>query len=113
MSSKTAGVFRIRFINQDKIYELHAREASQSSMHGFIEIGDFIFAEQSQLLVDPAEEKLKSEFGQVRHSYIPVHSVIRIDEVAEEGKNKIIDSDGKTVTSLPVSHFPGRQGKDS
>jgi len=105
MSKKNKSIFRIMFHNQDKIYELYAHEVGQASMMGFIEIGDLIFGERSKLLVDPAEEKLKSEFGNVKHTYIPHHSVIRIDEVEKEGKNKIHDSDGSSISILPGSQF--------
>ncbi len=104
-SKKTKSIFRVIFHNQGKIYELYAREVSQATMIGFIEIGDLIFGERSKLLVDPAEEKLKSEFGDVKHTYIPHHSVIRIDEVEKEGKNKIHESDGSTVSVLPGTSF--------
>ncbi len=74
-------------------------------MLGFIEIGDIIFGERSKLLVDPAEEKLKSEFGGVKNTYIPHHAIIRIDEVEKEGKNMIYDSEGATVSTFPGSQF--------
>ncbi len=102
---KNKSIFRVLFHNQNKIYELYAHEVSQASMIGFIEIGEIIFGERSKLLVDPAEEKLKSEFGDVKHTYVPHHSIIRIDEVEKEGKNKIHDSDGSTVSVLPGSGF--------
>ena len=70
-------------------------------MAGFIEVGEIIFDNHSTLLIDPAEEKLKNEFGDVKHTYIPHHSVIRIDEVDQSGKNRILDSEGATVTSFP------------
>ncbi len=92
--------FRILFHNQNKVYELYAHQVSQSSMLGFIEIGDIIFGEKSKLLVDPAEEKLKSEFGGVRHTYVPQHAVIRIDEVEKEGKNKIHEAEGSSVSQF-------------
>jgi len=94
--------FRIQFHNNNKIYELYAHQVSQSHMAGFIEIGEIIFGEHSKLLIDPAEEKLKLEFGNVKHSYIPHYSVIRIDEVEHCGKNRILDNDGSSIT-----HFPG------
>ena len=72
-------------------------------MAGFIEIGEIIFGEHSKLLIDPAEEKLKSEFGNVKHIYVPHHSIIRIDEVDQIGKNRILDSEGTTVTNFPGS----------
>ncbi|MDJ0880260.1 MAG: DUF1820 family protein [Gammaproteobacteria bacterium] len=103
--NKSKSIFRILFHNQNKIYELYAHEVSQATMMGFIEVGHIIFGERSKLLVDPAEEKLKSEFGEVKHTYIPHHSVIRIDEVEKEGKNKIHESDGSTVSVLPGTQF--------
>ena len=70
-------------------------------MMGFIEVGQIIFGEHSKILIDPAEEKLKSEFGNVKYSYIPHHSVIRIDEVEQSGKNRILDSEGGSITNFP------------
>ncbi len=105
MTKKVNSIFRIIFHNQDKVYELYAREVGQASMMGFIEIGNIIFGERSKLLVDPADEKLKSEFGNVKHTYVPHHSIIRIDEVDKEGQNKIHDSDGSSISVLPNSQF--------
>jgi len=103
--NKNKNIFRVLFHNQNKIYELYAHEVSQASMIGFIEIGHIIFGERSKLLVDPAEEKLKSEFGDVKHTYVPHHSIIRIDEVEKEGKNKIHDTDGSSISVLPGTQF--------
>ncbi|MDH3761891.1 MAG: DUF1820 family protein [Gammaproteobacteria bacterium] len=101
MSKTQKPTFRIQFHNNGKIYELYAHEVSQSQMAGFIEIGEIIFGEQSKLLIDPAEEKLKLEFANVKHTYIPHFAVIRIDEVERSGKNRILDSDGTSVTTFP------------
>ncbi len=101
MSKKQQSTFRIQFHNNNKIYELYAHEVSQSQMAGFIEIGEIIFGEHSKLLIDPAEEKLKLEFANVKHSYIPHFAIIRIDEVETSGKNRILDSDGSSVTTFP------------
>lgn len=105
MPVENHSIFRILFHNQNKIYELYAREVSQSSMLGFIEIGKIIFGERSKLLVDPAEEKLKSEFGGVKHTYVPHHAIIRIDEVEKEGKNRIHDSDGSSISVFPGTQY--------
>ncbi len=103
MSKSQKSTFRIQFHNNNQIYELYAHEVGQSQMAGFIEIGEIIFGEHSKVLIDPAEEKLKHEFANVKNSYIPHFAVIRIDEVDRSGKNRIIDSDGSSVT-----HFPGQ-----
>ena len=101
MTKLKKSTFRIQFHNNGKIYELYAHQVSQSQMAGFIEIGEIIFGEHSKLLIDPAEEKLKHEFANVKHSYIPHYSVIRIDEVDQSGKNRILETDGSSVTSFP------------
>ena len=58
--------------------------------------------------VDPSEEKLKAEFGQVNRTYVPIQSVIRIDEVKKEGTNKILDANvasGGNVSSFPAPPY--------
>jgi hypothetical protein len=77
-------------------------------MYGFIEVEEFVFGERSQVLVDPSEEKLKSEFASVKRSYIPLQSIIRIDEVEKEGTVKIIElksGESKVSTLSFVSQF--------
>ena len=51
---------------------------------------DYVFGEKSSILVDPAEEKLRLEFEGVQRSFIPVHKVIRIDQVNQRGAAKIV-----------------------
>jgi len=94
------GIFRIQFINQGKLYELYARSVGPSSIPGFIEIGELTFGEKSALLVDPSEEGLKNEFSEVRRSYIPVHCVVRIDEVESQGSARVRESDGEQKVHL-------------
>lgn len=86
-----APIYRVIFYNQNQVYELFARAIYQSEMYGFLEVEEFVFGERSQLLVDPAEEKLKTEFDGVKRSYIPVHSIVRIDEVEKEGAAKMTE----------------------
>jgi len=72
-------------------------------MFGFIEVEQLIFGEKTSVVVDPTEEKLKHEFEGVERTYIPMHSIIRIDEVKKQGTAKIIPIDGKID---PVAGFP-------
>ncbi|MEA9389864.1 DUF1820 family protein [Acerihabitans sp. TG2] len=99
-------LYRIQFINNGKNYQLYVRELNQSTMFGFIEIGDFVFYSQSAVLVDPSEEKLRTEFDGVSRSYIPLQAVIRIDVVTEKGSARISDL-GDNVTAFPYS--PGKK----
>lgn len=102
-------IYKVIFHNQNEVYELYARHVYQSDMYGFIEIEELVFGERSQLLVDPSEEKLKNEFATVSRTYIPVHSLIRIDEVEKEGVAKISESKGENVTSVNFARsIPGK-----
>ncbi len=82
-------IYRITFHNQGKVYELYAREVASSPMFGFVEVASFLFGERSQVIVDSSEEALKTEFAGVKRAFVPLHAVIRIDEVEREGPARI------------------------
>jgi hypothetical protein len=102
-------IFRIIFHNQGNIYEVYAREVSQGGMYAFVEVGEIIFGERSKLVVDPSDEKLKSEFSGVKRTYIPLHAIVRIDEVEKEGQAKIVpagESKEGNIASFPMPIKP-------
>jgi hypothetical protein len=55
--------------------------------------------------VDPTEEKLKTEFANVKRTYIPMHSIIRIDEVDKQGKSRISKFEGGNVAQFPMPMY--------
>jgi len=102
-------IFRVIFMNQNEVFEIYARQIYQSEMFGFVEIEEFMFGERSQVVVDPSEERLKAQFSGVKRTYVPMHSIIRIDEVEKEGVGKVTDAKGDNVASFPgFSYGPGR-----
>lgn len=104
MSAKPR-LYRIAFTNQGQVYEVYARAVSHGSLLGFVEVETLVFGEKSTVVLDPAEEKLKTEFAGVVRSYIPVHSVIRIDEVTRPGAAKITalpEGAGSNVRPFPT-----------
>lgn len=106
MSSKK--VFKIVFMNQGQVYEIYARHVGHGELFGFVEVSDLVFDERSSVVVDPSQEKLKTEFAGVKSTYLPLHSVIRIDEVEKEGSGKISKVEGGNVTQFPVPVYtPG------
>ena len=102
-------IYKVIFMNQGKIYEVYARKVSQEGFWGFIEIEQLVFGGRSSVVVDPSEEKLKDEFNGVKCTYIPMHAVVRIDEVAHEGTAKIVALEsGSNVTPFPMPLYtPG------
>ena len=107
-------IYRITFFNQGQVYEIYARHVFQSDLWGFLEVEEFMFGERSQMIVDPAEEKLKNEFAEVKRRFIPIQSIVRIDEVEKEGAGKILEAPaGGNVSSFPFSSMVGsRPTKD-
>ncbi|MEM7002384.1 MAG: DUF1820 family protein [Pseudomonadota bacterium] len=103
MSDKdTQHVYRVLFHNQGNVYEVYARNIYQSELYGFVEIEEYTFGNRSQMLIDPAEDRLRKEFEGVQRSFVPMHAIVRIDEVEKEGVAKITDSKGENVTPFPM-----------
>ena len=106
-------LYKIMFVSQGKMYEIYARSVSQGSLFGFIEVEKLVFGERSSVVVDPSEERIKSEFESVKRTYIPMHAVIRIDEVEKQGVSKISSVEGGNVAQFPMPVYPpGGQGTD-
>ena len=100
-------IFKVVFVNQGKVYEIYARKVSHGTLFGFIEVEELVFGERSAVVVDPTEEKVKSEFEGVKRTYVPMHSVVRIDEVRKEGISKISAFEGSNIAQFPVMYSPG------
>ena len=96
-------IYRIIFTQEDKIYEIYANYISEENLMGFIEVEELTFSETDSLLVDPVEERLKTEFQGVKRTYIPMHMILRIDEMAKQGPAKIKEQAHKDN----IRHFPG------
>jgi len=101
-------IFKVVFVTQGKVYEIYARKVAHGSLFGFIEVEELVFGERSSVVLDPAEEKIKTEFAGVKRTYLPIHSIVRIDEVKKQGVSKISALEGGTVTPFPTPVYgPG------
>jgi hypothetical protein len=90
------------FVNQGKVYEIYARRVSHGELFGFIEVEELVFGERATVVVDPTEERIKGEFDGVKRTYLPLHSILRIDEVKKQGVSKITTLEGANVAQFPV-----------
>jgi hypothetical protein len=111
--SSTRRLYKITFMNQGQVYEVFARRVSQGGLLGFVEVEGLVWGEKTTVVVDPSEERLEREFEGVKRSYLPMHSVIRIDEVQKRGQSRIteISKDGN-VAPFPLPYFrPGEPSK--
>ena len=95
MAPDKKSLFRVIFQSQGKSYEVLAREVGQSDFFGFIEVRELVFGEKSQVLVDPTEDGLRQEFEETKRIIIPMHSIVRIDELDRQSRARA------RVVSLP------------
>lgn len=102
MDSISRRLYRVQFHNARQIYEVYVREVYTSEMYGFVELRKFVFGKPAQVVIDPSEEKLRVEFGDVDSTLVPIHAIIRIDEVKKRGTPKIVESDGSNVMPFPL-----------
>ena len=105
--SKT--IYKVTFIDKDEAYQLYAAKVYQADLFGFIAIEELNFAQKNSMVVDPSEERLKDEFRNVKRFFVPMHSIIRIEEVEKTGNAKITEISDK-VTQL---HRPVYTQKDT
>ena len=105
-------IFKIMFVNQGKVYEVYARKVSQGRLFGFIEIEELVFGERSSVVLDPGEERIKSEFNGVKCTMLPMHSILRIDEVKKQGQAKISALEGGgSVAQFPMGMYTPAGGE--
>lgn len=108
---KERKVYRVAFFNQGQVYEIYAKSVSQDDFYGFLTVEQLLFGERSQVVVDPSEERLKAEFEGVRKVHIPMHAVVRVDEVAREGHARIapVPKEGAVVAPFGATVY-GKPG---
>ena len=67
-----------------------------------------IFSNSKGLVVDPTEERMRDEFAGTKILHLPMHSVVRIEEVEKRGTCLIRDREsGEKITPFPLSP-PGK-----
>jgi hypothetical protein len=104
-------IFKVVFVNQGKVYEIYARKVSHGGLFGFLEVEEIVFGERSSVVLDPGEERIKSEFEGVKRTYLPLHSVLRVDEVKKQGVSKISNFEGSNIAQFPMPGLPPPAGE--
>lgn len=99
-------LYKVRFTNEKEIFEIYCRSVGQSDLFGFLEVEEIVFGESTAVVVDPSEERLKTEFDGVKRTYLPLHHVLRIDEVEKRGVAKIHEITTKRNNVTPFSTSP-------
>lgn len=72
-------IYRIVFTQEEEIKELYAQYISEEALVGFIEADTLLDRDNIAPVVNPKE---------VRRCYIPLHNILRIDEITIEHTEK-------------------------
>jgi len=112
MRERDRRIYKVTFLNQGQVYEIYAKRVTQGGLLGFVEIEGIVFGQKTTVVVDPSEERLKAEFEGVKRCYIPMHAVVRIDEVDKQGPSRITEvSKTSNVAAFPVPMFKPPRGE--
>jgi len=98
-------IYKVRFTHEGRVFELYARNVSTSAFFGFVEVEKLLWGKKSDIIVDPTEQELKNEFDGVKRTFIPLHAIVRIDEVDKSGPAKILPlpvGARETPTPFPI-----------
>jgi hypothetical protein len=102
-------IYKVIFINHDEVYEIYAKSVYEGDMYGFLVVEDFIFGEKSAIVIDPSEEKLKTEFEGVSRTFIPMHEIVRIDQVQKRGIAKIVSPPKDKSSNVATLYSPDKK----
>lgn len=96
--------YRVMFTEDGKVRELFARYICEESLIGFVEVEELLFVSpQSGLVVDTQAEQLAQAFKGVKRTYLPLHNIIRIDEMDggfQIQQGFVVESDQSNVSYL-------------
>ena len=96
-------LYKVVFLNQSKVYELFAGAVSSSDLYGFVAVDELQFKLDEGVLIDPTEDRLREEFADTETLFLPMHSIVRIEQVKQRGKSKIRDREsGEKITPFPL-----------
>ena len=98
--------FKVLFSQMDRLYIIYSYGISEETLVGFIEVDEVVAIEQvisEKVSADTsAYEAILNQYDGVKRSYIPMHTIIRIDEITMQDI-PLVQSDAKAK----ISHIHG------
>lgn len=94
-------IFRVHFTWKEKEYILKAQSLDMTHPY-FVSIKDLVLPEKSSVLINPADDEIRKNFGDVRQLMLPFQSVSLIEEYREDPdlkKEEKKSSKGEVVKS--------------
>lgn len=105
MKSKPS-IYRINYINHNKVYELYAQHISTEILFGFMSVSDILFDLKDGLVIDPVEEQLKAEFSDVEVLHVPLNHVLKVEQVKQKKSCKIRELNPNHLNTIKSQQGP-------
>lgn len=102
--TRSARLHKVVFLSHGRSIELYARHVAGSALWGFVEVGELVFTPPAPgRLVDPGEERLREEFKDTTLLHLPLHAIVRIEEVSRRGTPAIHEvAGGDKIMPFPL-----------
>lgn len=97
-------VFRVHFVWKEKEYTLKAYNLDMTHPY-FVCIKDLILPAESSVLINPADDEIRRNFGRVRQLMLPFQSVSLIEEYREDPDFQKSDPDPKGEVVVGTDFF--------
>jgi len=97
-------IFRVHFIWKEKEYTLKAHSLDMTHPY-FVAIKDLLLPEESSVLINPADDEIRKNFGSVRQLMLPFQSVSLIEEFTEDPDLKKEEAEPPKGEILISKHF--------
>ena len=86
MKEKQNYIYKVRFFEKDQKdpIEAYVKIVEPSDFPGLVCFRDFVFKDQTNQIILPAEEKSSKRFHQTNAIHIPYHNILFIEELNQE-----------------------------
>lgn len=95
-------IYRILFVQLEEVKEIYAQYISEETLVGFIEADNLLDYDRANVLID---------YNEVKRCYIPLHTILRIDEVNPQASQKNTEKAFDNVSHLPHAYKKSTLGR--
>ena len=82
-------LYKVYFKWKDKDVELKAKSLDLTHPY-FVSIKDIVFTARPSVIINPAQDDVRKEFGNANHLMIPFQTVTLIEELQEDAGEKVM-----------------------
>ncbi|MBE0583758.1 MAG: DUF1820 family protein [Desulfofustis sp.] len=100
-------IFRVHFTWKEKEYSLKARSLDMTHPY-FVAIMDLVLPAEDGVLINPADDQIRKNFGSVRQLMLPFQSVSLIEEFPQDPDQKQDDPTSQKGDVVVTNRFVKR-----